>query len=46
MLSEALYKNHQPEEALREIDRLLRQDPANEAARQMRISLLQNRTPH
>jgi len=41
MLSEALYKNHQPEEALREIDRLLKQDPTNQAAQQMRSSLLQ-----
>jgi Flp pilus assembly protein TadD len=41
MLTEALYKNHQPEEALREIDRLLKQDPTNQAAQQMRSSLLQ-----
>jgi len=41
MLTEALYKNHQPEQALREIDRLLKQDPTNQAAQQMRSSLLQ-----
>jgi tetratricopeptide (TPR) repeat protein len=46
MLTEALYKNHQPEEALREIDRLLKQDPANQAAQQMRNFLLQKTTMH
>jgi tetratricopeptide (TPR) repeat protein len=46
MLTEALYKNHQPEQALREIDRLLKQDPMNKAAQQMRSSLLQKSTVH
>lgn len=46
MLTEALYKNQQPEEALREIDRLLKQDPANQAAQQMRNFLLQKNTMH
>lgn len=46
MLTEALYKNHQSEKALREIDRLLKLDPTNQAARQMRRSLLQENTVH
>jgi tetratricopeptide (TPR) repeat protein len=46
MLTEALYKNHQPGEALREIDRVLKRDPSNEAAQQMKASLTQmNMTP-
>jgi tetratricopeptide (TPR) repeat protein len=44
MLTEALYKNHQLEKALREIDRLLKQDPSNQLAQQMKQSLLQART--
>lgn len=41
MLTEALYKNHQPEHALQTIDRLLKQDPTNRAAIAMRHSLRQ-----
>jgi len=36
MLTEALYKNHQSVKALQEIDRLLKLDPANQAAQQMK----------
>jgi len=43
MLTEALYKNHQPDEALREIDVVLKQDPTNRAAQQMKTALLQER---
>lgn len=41
MLTEALYKNHQPAEALREIDRLLKRDPSNAAALQMKAAITQ-----
>src|SRR5271165_1887047 len=41
MLTEALYKNHQPAEALQEIDRLLKRDPSNQAALRMKASLIQ-----
>lgn len=44
MLSEALYKNHQPAAALQLIDRLLKRDPSNKSALQMKASLLQKRT--
>jgi Flp pilus assembly protein TadD len=46
MLTEALYKNHQSVKALQEIDRLLKLDPANQAAQQMKHSLLQANTAH
>jgi len=46
MLTEALYKNHQPEEALRELDRLLKQDPTNQAAQKMKNSLTVESTQH
>ncbi len=39
LLTEALYKNHQPGEALQEIDRLLKRDPSNQAAQNMRASI-------
>lgn len=41
MLIEALYKNHQQSEAMREIDRLLKREPANKTALQMKASLIQ-----
>lgn len=46
MLTEALYKNHQSVKALQEIDRLLKLDPTNQAAQQMKHSLLQAKTAH
>jgi len=46
MLTEALYKNHHAAEALQEIDRLLKREPSNRAAQQMKASLTQkNATP-
>ena len=46
MLTEALYENHQPAEALQEIGLLLKRDPSNQAAQQMKASLTQrNSTP-
>ncbi len=45
MLTEALYKNHQPAEALQELDRLLKRDPSNQAAQQMKASLSRKSTP-
>lgn len=41
MLAEALYKNHDSPAALRELDILLKEEPANPRALQMRYSLLQ-----
>jgi tetratricopeptide (TPR) repeat protein len=43
MLTEALYKNNQLEDALREIDRVLKQDPNNREAQEMKMALLQER---
>ncbi|HLV85849.1 MAG TPA: tetratricopeptide repeat protein [Candidatus Sulfotelmatobacter sp.] len=39
MLTEALYKNQEPAEALHELNRLLKRDPSNRAALQMKASL-------
>lgn len=45
MLTEALFKNHQPAEALQELDRLLKRDPSNQAALQMKASLTPKSKP-
>jgi len=46
MLTEALFKNHQRTEAAQEIDRLLKHDPSNKAALQMKVWLSQMGTEH
>jgi tetratricopeptide (TPR) repeat protein len=43
MLTEALYKNHEPSAAIREIDQLLAKDPDNSSARQMKAQLVQQK---
>jgi len=46
MLTEALFKNHQRTEAAQELNRLLKHDPSNKAALQMKVWLSQMGTEH